>query len=57
MRLLGALTLVFAGSFVVTVITFGWPESLATAPAQSAAGGLITHIPAVRLAASTAPHH
>jgi hypothetical protein len=57
LRLVGALTLVFAGSFAVTVITFGWPESLAPAPANGTAGGLITHIPAMRLAASTSPHH
>ncbi len=47
MRLLGALTLIFAGSFAATVITFGWPES----PAPSGQA-LLTHIPAMRLAAS-----
>jgi len=55
-RLLGALTLVFAGSFAATVVTFGWPESLVSARADSAAQGLLTHIPAMRLAASSAQH-
>jgi hypothetical protein len=56
-RLVGALTLIFAGSFAVTVITLGWPESLAPAHANSVAQGLFTHIPAMRLAASSAQHH
>jgi hypothetical protein len=56
-RFLGALTRGFAGSFAAAVMTFGWPESLVPAPANSAAGGLLTHIPAMRLAASSAQHH
>jgi len=50
MRLLGGLTLIFAGSFAATVITFGWPEN------PSSRQGLLAHIPAMRLAASSAHH-
>ena len=55
-RFLGALTLIFAGSFAAAVITFGWPERLVPAAANVGADGLLTHIPAMRLAASSQHH-
>ncbi len=56
LRLLGALTLIFAGSFAATVLSFDWPESPAPGVSNAKAQGLLARIPALRLAANPSQH-
>jgi hypothetical protein len=66
-RWLGMITLIFAGSFAATVITFDWPDASLPHAAQNlgnptlvGAGGLLARTPVMRLAATspgTSPEH
>jgi hypothetical protein len=60
MRLLGVLTLVFAGSFAAAIVTTDWQDSLPTETRQGLSGkalagadGLLARTPAMRIAASS----
>ncbi len=60
MRLLGVLTLAFAGSFAVAIVTIGWQGGLQTEATRGLASttlpetdGLMAHTPAMRVAASS----